>query len=401
MFTKDQLEKYAEVLIWALKKARTGQFKKKDIVIVRYNIPALGLAEILNAIILKMGMNPILRTNPTPGMERDFYGMSNDDQLTFLTPGDTELIKNVNGSIFLNAPESITHLRHIDPNKIGKAAISRKHLRDIMVKREESGDFGWTLCMLPTKELARHAKISVKEYTNQIIHACFLNKSNPVKEWQTIFDKAKNIKNWLNKINIDTLHIESENIDLEIKLGEKRKWIGISGHNIPSFELFTSPDWRGTKGVYYANQPSYRTGNYVESMKVEFLKGSVLKVTAQVGENFAKKQLLLDDGANRIGEFSLTDKRFSKINTFMANTLFDENYGGKFGNCHIALGASYSDTYAGNPKELTKTIKKKLGFNDSALHWDIVNTEKKRVKATLLSGRNITIYEDGKFMHER
>ncbi|MBW2179531.1 MAG: aminopeptidase [Deltaproteobacteria bacterium] len=399
MFTNNQLGKYADVLIWALKKARTGTFKKKDIVIVRYSIPALGLAEILHAKLLKMGMNPILRANPTSVMERDFYDISNDDQLVFLAPGDKELIKNVNGSIFLHAPESITHLSHINPQKIGKVAISRKHLRDIMVKREEEGHFGWTLCMLPTKELARHAKISMKEYTSQIINACFLNKSSPVKEWQTVFDKAKTIKQWLNRMNIDTLHIESERIDLEIKLGEKRRWIGISGHNIPSFELFMSPDWRGTKGIYYANQPSYRTGNYVKGLKVEFQKGVATKVHAQAGENFARKQLLMDDGAKRIGEFSLTDKRFSKITTYMANTLFDENYGGKYGNCHIALGASYSDTYAGNPKELTKAVKIKLGFNDSALHWDIVNTENKRVSAKLLSGKKITIYENGKFTY--
>jgi len=200
-------------------------------------------------------------------------------------------------------------------------------------------------------------------------------------------------------MNIHTLRVESEHIDLEIKLGEKRRWIGVSGHNIPSFELFTSPDWKGTKGIYYANQPSYRTGNYVKGMKVEFRKGSAVKVTAESGENFARKQISMDPGANRIGEFSLTDKRFSKINTFMANTLFDENFGGKFGNCHIALGASYSDTYAGNPKELTKSLKKKLGFNDSALHWDIVNTEKKCVDATLVSGRKVTIYENGKFTY--
>jgi len=399
MFTKNQLEKYADVLIWALKKARTGTFKKKDIVIVRYSIPALGLAEILHAKLLKMGINPILRANPTSVMERDFYDISNNHQLVFLAPGDKELIKNVNGSIFLHAPQSITHLSHIDPNKIGKAAISRKHLRDIMVKREEEGHFGWTLCMLPTKELARHAKISIKEYTNQIINACFLNKANPTNEWQAIFNKAKTIKQWLNRMDMDTLHIESEHIDLEIKLGEKRRWIGISGHNIPSFELFTSPDWRGTKGIYYANQPSYRTGNYIKGLKVEFQNGAAIKIHAQAGENFARKQLLMDDGAKRIGEFSLTDKRFSKISTFMANTLFDENYGGKFGNCHIALGASYSDTYSGNPKELTKAVKKKLGFNDSALHWDIVNTEKKRVSAKLSSGRKTTIYEDGKFTY--
>jgi aminopeptidase len=81
----------------------------------------------------------------------------------------------------------------------------------------------------------------------------------------------------------------------------------------------------------------------------------------------------------------------------MANTLFDENFGGRQGNCHLALGSSYSDTFDGNPAKLTKEKKMKLGFNDSALHWDLVNTEKKRVTAHLTSGRDKVIYEDGMF----
>ncbi len=83
----------------------------------------------------------------------------------------------------------------------------------------------------------------------------------------------------------------------------------------------------------------------------------------------------------------------------MANTLFDENYGGKYGNCHVAVGASYSDSYAGDLKSLSKELKKKLGFNDSALHWDLVNTEKKRVSAHLTTGKIITIYENGRFLY--
>jgi len=63
----------------------------------------------------------------------------------------------------------------------------------------------------------------------------------------------------------------------------------------------------------------------------------------------------------------------------------------------VALGASYTDTYDGNSQELTKKRKKALGFNDSALHWDLVNTEKKRVVAHLMSGKKVTIYENGKF----
>ena len=83
----------------------------------------------------------------------------------------------------------------------------------------------------------------------------------------------------------------------------------------------------------------------------------------------------------------------------MANTLYDENHGGRYGNCHLALGLSYSDTFDGDPSELTKDLKKDLGFNDSALHWDLVNTEKKRVTAFLKTGREKVIYEEGMFKH--
>jgi aminopeptidase len=107
----------------------------------------------------------------------------------------------------------------------------------------------------------------------------------------------------------------------------------------------------------------------------------------------------MDPGAKRVGEFSLTDRRFSNIDKFMANTLYDENYGGRYGNCHLALGASYSNTYAGDPSRLTKERKKKLGFNDSALHWDLVNTEQKRVTAHLRSAEKVVIYENGMFKY--
>jgi aminopeptidase len=81
----------------------------------------------------------------------------------------------------------------------------------------------------------------------------------------------------------------------------------------------------------------------------------------------------------------------------MANTLYDENYGGRNGNCHLAVGASYADTFDGDPANLTPRMKKTLGFNDSALHWDLVSTEKKRVTARLGSGKDMVIYENGMF----
>jgi len=397
MFTEKQLDRYADILLWGLKTARTGRFKKNDTILIRYHRPAIRLAEILYTKLLAMGMNPVQRMDLTPLMERNFFKLSNSRQLIFQQPGDNVLYQHLNGGIFLHAPESITHLSDIDPQKIGKAMVARKYQRDILVKREEKGTFGWTLCTFPTKELAKHASLSIKAYAGQISTACFLNKTAPVSHWQKIYKTAQTIKKWLNSMPITSYRIESEKIDLEISAGAKRKWIGISGHNIPSFELFFSPDWRGTRGIYFANQPSFRSGNYVKGVRLEFNKGVVVDARAQAGEGFLKTQLSMDKGANKVGEFSLTDKRFSKINTFMANTLFDENYGGKYGNCHVALGSSYSDTYNGDPKGLTKARKKIFGFNDSALHWDLVNTEKKRVTARLVSGEKLAIYENGRF----
>jgi len=399
MLTEQEMEKYCDVLLWALATARKGKYRKGDIILVRYDLAAIRMAEILQSKLLGMGMNPVLRLGMTPRMESDFFREAKASQLIFHPPGEEKLYGHLNGSIYLNAPDALTHLADVDSKKIGKVAIARKPLRDILDRREEKGEFGWTLCLFPTRELAKHSGLSVKRYTNQVIKACYLDEDYPVSKWRSIFENAVEIKKWLNSMSMKALQIESENSDLKISPGEKRKWVGMTGHNIPSFEIFLSPDWRGTEGTFYADQPSFRNGNYVEGVRLLFKKGSVVKVEARSGGDFVRQYIVSDKGAGRVGEFSLTDKRFSKISRFMANTLFDENYGGHFGNCHLAVGSSYSDTYSGDPSKLTKKMKEGLGFNDSAIHWDLVNTEKKRVTAYHSVGEKTVIYENGIFCY--
>ncbi len=397
MFTSQQLERYADVLLWGMQKARTKSFKKADIVMVRFNQRAVKLAELLQVRLLDRRLNTMLRMLATDRMEYDFFSRADKEQLSFIAPGEKEMVKNLNGTIFLNAPESLTHLQTIDSRRITAAVIARKPLRDILTQREEQGLFGWTLCSLTTPQLARHAAMSQKQYTEQIVKACYLNAPDAVSKWEEIFRNAREIKQWLNSMRITSYHVQSARIDLRVGHGLQRRWIGISGHNIPSFELFISPDWRQTEGVFFANQPSYRNGNLVRDVRLEFKNGSVCAVDAEYGRAFVQEQVGMDAGAARLGEFSLTDIRFSKIDRFMADTLFDENFGGAYGNCHIALGASYSDTFRGRPALLTKKFKQQLGFNDSALHWDLVNTENKTVTAHLAGGRTQVIYENGRF----
>jgi len=397
MLTKTQLEKYADVLIWGLETSRAKPYRPHDLILMRYDATALPLAEILYTKLTMKKRNVVPRSLLTPVMERAFYEHSDKKLRSFVGNWEELFFGEINGNIFLSAPTSLTNLKDIDPKKLNEVALARKPLRKIMEKREERGLFGWTLCTIPTEELARRARLSLKEYTAQIVKACFLNEKDPVKKWREIHRSAGEIKKWLSALKIQNLRMESENCDLFITMGERRRFLGISGHNIPSFELFTSPDWRGTRGRYFANLPSYRSGNYVSGVTLEFRDGNVVKSRAHQGGEFLKQMVAMDEGSKRIGEFSLTDRRFSRIDRFMADTLFDENFGGKHGNSHIAIGTSYSDTFDGNPASLMPTMKKKLGFNDSALHWDLVNTEDKRVTAVLKGGKKTTIYEKGMF----
>jgi len=397
VLTAKQLEKYADVLLWGLDTSRLTPYQPGDTVLIQCDLAGLKLTEALFSKLMGRGINVVPRLAFTSRMELDFYQKAAESQLSFIAPGTKELYENLHGAIYVLAPDCLTHLSCVDPKRIAQTAIARKPYRDILVKREEAGLFGWTLCVYPTEEYAKCAGLSKKEFADQVINACHLRAADPVKEWQTIFDEAVGIKAWLNALKVESFHVESASVDLVVTPGQHRRFKGISGHNIPSFELFLSPDWRGTEGVYYADQPSYRCGNLVRGVRLEFKKGEVVSVSADEGEEFVKKQVAMDNGSNKLGEFSLTDRRFSKISKFMANTLFDENYGGEYGNCHVALGSSYSDTFDGDPSQLTEANKAELGFNDSALHWDLVNTENKRVTAKLVGGGSLVIYENGQF----
>jgi aminopeptidase len=397
MLNETQLRKYAQVLFWGMQKARVTPFAPGDIVLIRTDLAALSLAEKMQELVLEKGLNPVIRMMPPSGLEKGFFSLAGQEQISFVVPGDRELYENLAGLVSLLAPDSITHLRDIPPGKIAGFSLARKYLRDILDKREAVREFGWTLCLMPTPALAENSGLDLQAYTDQIVRAAYLDDADPVAAWEEIFRQAEGVKAWLNSMDVEFYRVQSASTDLKVFPGESRRWIGVSGHNIPSFELFLSPDHRLTEGVYHADQPSYRSGNLVSGVSLEFSGGRATVRGAEQGEEFVRSQLIMDDGACRLGEFSLTDKRFSRIDAFMAHTLFDENFGGEHGNCHVAVGASYADTYDGDPAELTEDLKHELGFNDSALHWDLVNTEPKKVTAFLRDGTKTVIYDNGMF----
>jgi aminopeptidase len=168
-----------------------------------------------------------------------------------------------------------------------------------------------------------------------------------VARWREVNRAISHHCQFLNSLPIDRLHIEAEATDLWLTLGERRKWIGGSGRNIPSFEVFTSPDWRGTEGLISFSEPLYVYGSLIKGIALEFREGKVVSARADENEDLLK-QMIATEGADRIGEYSLTDARLSKITHFMADTLFDENVGGPQGNTHLAVGLGLRHCYDGD-----------------------------------------------------
>jgi aminopeptidase len=246
-------------------------------------------------------------------------------------------------------------------------------------------------------EHAKEAGLSLEEYWDQIIKACYLDEKDPVEANRKAMYEVERVAKTLTDLDIQKIHAVGADMDLRVTLGEGRKWLGGTGRNIPSFEVFTSPDWRGTEGWIRFNQPLYRYGSMVKGIELTFENGRVVSASAKENEKLLKEMLATDDGASQMGEYSLTDKRLSKITKFMAETLFDENMGGKFGNTHIAVGRSYHDTYAPGPEKMTSSLAKKLGYNTSTIHTDMISTVDRTVTATLKDGSTRVIYKSGQF----
>jgi aminopeptidase len=332
------------------------------------------------------------------GMGKYFYQNATKEQLTvFLDKYYRGLVDQIDHRIAVIADWDVHELDGVDPKKIMLASKSNKPLSDWLDKKENDGKYTWTLALYGTPAMAKEAGLSEQEYWQQIINACYLDKANPIKEWKSAAREISRVSNKLTDLDIDAIHMTGPDVDLHLKMGEQRKWLGGSGRNIPSFEVFTSPDWRYTEGWIRFNQPLYRYGSVVKGIKLTFEKGRVVKAEAKQNQKLLEEMLVTDKGASQIGEYSLTDKRLSRITKFMAETLFDENMGGKYGNTHIAVGKSYHDTYRGDTSKITDKLAEKLGYNTSAIHTDMISTADRTVNAKLKNGKEMVIYKDGQF----
>jgi len=389
------LDKYADVLVKFALNSGHG-VKKGEVVFLQVPESAKPLLVSLQRSVLKSGAHAIIQYLPDC-MSREFFELATDDQLKFFPATFLKgRVKQADHFLMVLAETNYHELEGIDPKKIMDRNMVFKPYKDWRDTKENKGKLTWTIGLYPTPAMAQEANMTLRDAWAQVIKACYLNYTDPVKKWQRVQKKSDQIRKKLNQLEIVKVNIKSKNTDLNITIGEHRQWLGGGGRNIPSFEIFTSPDWKGTNGYIFFDQPLYREGNLIKNIKLVFKDGVVVESSAGYGQ-IVLQELIKVKNSDKIGEFSLTDKRFSKINRFMAETLYDENFGGQFGNTHIALGSSYKDTYDGKINKLTDQDWEKLGFNDSAVHTDIISTEDRTVTATLKNGKKIILYQLGQF----
>ena len=402
------LKKYADVLVNFALGGGKG-IKKGDVVRVSASESAKPLFIAVCNAVVDAGGHVLSNYGPDEeqgdkrrniSVSRYFYEHASLDQLKFFPKKHlTGLAEQMDHSVYILAEADPHALKGIEGKKIMTRGKALKPFKDMLNRKEWKSKFTWTIALYGTPAMAREAGLSEKEYWGQIIKACFLDEKNPIAKWKAVYRDIEKYRSRLNRLSpkIDRLHAVGEDMDIWYTLGEKRAWHAGSGRNIPSFEIFTSPDWRGTNGWIRVNQPLYRYSNKITGIQLWFKDGKVVKSSARTNEKLLK-EMIATEGANKIGEYSLTDRRHSRITKFMAETLFDENMGGRYGNSHIALGMSYRDTYAGDVSKLTDKEAKRLGFNDSSVHTDVVSTTDRTVTAHLKDGTKKIIYRDGKFV---
>ena len=328
---------------------------------------------------------------------RDFFEVASPQQLDWFPEAYYRgSIDQLDHLAFILCEPDPHALSDVDPAKMMARQSSFAPLVQWQAAKEAAGAFTWTIGLYPTEAMAAEAELTLEQYWDEVAEACFLDDPDPKRRWREVAERIDTFTSWLSSLPIERLHVHGPDADLWLTLGERRRWAGGSGRNIPSFECYTSPDWRGTEGWIRFSEPLYTHGSLIKGVRLEFVGGRVTGAMADEQEPLLQ-QMIATPGADRVGEFSLTDSRLSRITKFMANTLFDENVGGPHGNTHLAIGKSIQDCYDGDPAPLSAQDWDRLGFNDSVVHTDIISTAEREVTALLRDGSSTTIYAGGQF----
>ncbi len=268
-----------------------------------------------------------------------------------------------------------------DPDRVGRA--SRAMSRASKPAMEEIVNFrtNWTIVAAATPGWARHVFPTLPEHEavdrlwDAILNASRLDVADPVAEWARHNGELKRRAAHLNDRRFSSLRFQGPGTDLTVGLSEGHLWLGGSdttargltcNPNIPTEEVFTTPDCRRVEGHVRSTKPLAYQGTLIEEIAVRFEAGRIVDADARTGAEVLRKVLGTDEGASRLGEVALVphSSPISQSGLLFRNTLFDEN-----ASSHIALGQAYSSGIEGGTR-MDKAELARRGANESLIHID-------------------------------
>jgi aminopeptidase len=253
--------------------------------------------------------------------------------------------------IALSGPVAPGVLDDLDPVRAG---------RDRLPAVKESGQVvnerttNWSIGPCPTPAWAKlvHPDLGEEEglakLWEQIVHVCRLDEDDPVAAWTERREVLVGAAARLTERGFDALHYEGPGTDLTVGLLPGHRWLAAAFEtvdglphmpNIPTEEVFTTPDPERTDGTVRSTKPLVLIdGTVVRDLEVRFEGGRVVDLTAETGGETLSTITRTDDGAARLGEIALVDGagRIGALDTVFYDTLLDENAAS-----HIALGQGF------------------------------------------------------------
>jgi aminopeptidase len=256
--------------------------------------------------------------------------------------------------IALTGPTAPRLLEDLDPARVG--ADRAQTLREAgKVLNDQTTN--WTIGPCPTPgwaaqvhpELAPDAALA--RLWQQIVHVCRLDEDDPVAAWRERMATLSGVTERLTAARFDALRFEGRagfDTDLTVGLLPSSRWLSASfatrdgiPHvpNLPSEEVFTTPDPTRVDGVVRATKPLQLAGATVERLTVRFEGGRAVQIEADKGADVLRSMTAHDDGACRLGEVALVDGsgRIGPLDTVFYDTLLDENAAS-----HVALGQAFA-----------------------------------------------------------
>jgi len=254
--------------------------------------------------------------------------------------------------IGLSGPIAPGLLDDIDPAKIG---------RDQLPFLKESGKVvndattNWTIGPCPSRPWANlvHPELgedaALAKLVEELVHVLRLDEEDPVAVWTERADMLVGAAQRLTERRFDVLHFEGPGTDLRVGLlpssrfrAARFKTIDGIVHmpNLPTEEVFSTPDPARTEGVVRSTKPLVVGGSIIRGLEVEFRDGRVTRIDAEENADVLRGYTSKDDGASRLGEVALVDRegRIGRLGTTFFDTLLDENAAS-----HIALGSAYAE----------------------------------------------------------